>query len=129
MMAQSLDFGAGDRAAHDYRRMVRAVDDAVAVLGLEVAAGATGIAKADLRRMLDGRNGRRLPADVAAVVADRVGAGCYRDAILDAVRSLFGLHRPESDADYAHRLEAALLKFGEPGADMLARCRREARRG
>ena len=128
MMAQALDFGPTDRAAHDYRRMLRAVDDAVAAMGLDCAAGATGIPKADLRAMLDGRNGRRMPADIAAVIAERVGAGTYRDAILDAVRSMFGLHKPEDDAAYVHRLEGALLKFGEPGVEVLSRCRREARR-
>lgn len=129
MSALSLDFGPTERAANEYRRMVRAVDDAVAALGLEIAAGACGVPKADLRGMLDGRNGRRMSAEVAAVIAERVGPGSYRDAILDAVRSMFGLHAPEKDGEYIHRLEGALLKFGEPGGEVLARCRREARRG
>lgn len=129
MSSLTLDFGAADEAAREYRRFVRAVDDAVAVMSLDIAAGACGIAnKSDLRAMLDGRNGRRLPADVGAVIARRVGTGEYQDAILDAIRGMYGLYAPESDAAYAHRLEGALLRFGEPGANVLAQCRREARR-
>jgi hypothetical protein len=112
-----------------YRRLVRAVDDACDAVGLGVAAAAAGVRDTDLRGMLDGRNGRRLPAEVAAAVADVVGAGALRDAITTAVRELFGLVEPESDRDYIHRIEGALLNFGAPGADYLARCRREARRG
>lgn len=129
MSSLTLDFGAYDRTAREYRALVRAVDDAVAVLTLEVAAGAAGLSnKSDLRAMLDGRNGRRLPTDVAAVIAERVGAGIYRDSILNAVRAMFGLHQPESDALYIHRVEGVLLRFGEPGAAALAQARREARR-
>lgn len=111
-----------------YRQLVRGVEDAIAVLGLDVAAGATGVAKSDLLAMTSGRNGRRMPADVAAVIAARVGSGVYRDAITAAIRELFGLVQPENDAEYAHRLERTLLRFGEPGADALAQARREARR-
>ena len=121
-------FGFYADPGRSYRQLVRAVEDAIAVLGLDVAAGATGVGKSDLLAMISGRNGRRLPTDVAAVVADRVGVGAYRDAITAAVRELFGLVQPESDAEYAHRLERTLLRFGEPGADALAQARREARR-
>lgn len=121
-------FGFYADPGRSYRQLVRAVEDAIAVLGLDVAAGATGIGKSDLLAMVQGRNGRRLPTDVAAVIADRVGHGKYRDAITGAVRALFGLVEPENDRDYAHRLESVLLRFGEPGASALAQARREARR-
>lgn len=128
MSSLMLDFGAADGAARAHRDLVRATDDAVGVLGLEVAAGAVGASKSDLRAMLDGRNGRRLPTDVAAVIARRVD-GSYRDHVLAAVRALFGIEAaPESDRDYIHRIEGALLRFGAVGEAELARCRREARR-
>ena len=128
MTPTSFDFGAADRASHEYKRLVRAVDDAVAVLTLDVAAGACGVSKSDLRAMLDGRNGRRLSTEIAAIVAERVGPGQYRDAILDAIRAMFNLYQPEDGERYALRLEMALLGFGEHGREELAKCRREARR-
>jgi hypothetical protein len=79
--------------------------------------------------LIDGRNGRRLDTRVAAIIAERVGAGIYRDAIVRAIKELFGLFEPENDREWAHRLEGALLCFGQPGAEKLAQCRREARRG
>ena len=95
----------------------------------KVAAGAVGASKSDLRAMLDGRNGRRLPTDVAAVIARRVGAGVYRDRIITAIRALFDIaDPPENDRDYVHRLEGAMLRFGSLGEAELAKCRREARR-
>lgn len=121
-------FGFHADPSRAYRDLVRAVEDAIAVIGLDVAAGAVGVGKSDLRAMLDGRNGRRLPTDVAAVIARRVD-GSYRDHVLAAVRALFGIvDAPESDRDYIHRLEGALLRFGAVGEAELARCRREARR-
>lgn len=129
MSSLMLDFGAADGTARAYRDLVRATDDAVGVLGLEVAAGAVGVSKSDLRAMLDGRNGRRLPTDVAAVIARRVGAGVYRDRIIKAIRELFDIaDPPENDRDYVHRLEGAMLRFGALGEAELAKCRREARR-
>ena len=111
------------------KHLLRAVDDAVGSLGLGVAAGAVGLKDAQLRDMIDGRGGRRLSPDIAAVIASRVGDGALRDAILEAVRELFGLHQPEDDVNFIHRLKGALLRFGEPGAEMLRQCRKEARRG
>lgn len=121
-----LEFTPSER---DYNAFVRAVDDACRVLTLPIAAGAVGMREGDLRAALDGRNGRRLDAKVGAVIAKRVGPGIYRDAIAAAIKELFGLYEREADGPYAHRLEGALLSFGAPGAEVLAKCRREARRG
>ena len=131
MIAQSLTFSPSALVAEAYRKMVRAVDDAVQALSLEVASGATDIAKPDLRAMIDGRNGRRLPTDVAAIIARRIGPGVYQDAILAAVREMFGVVevKPESDAQYIDRLEEGFLAFGEIGHEALAKHRKAARRG
>jgi hypothetical protein len=130
MSAQSLPLplGSADLIPTWHRRLLRATEDAVDALGLSVAAAAAGVRDTDLRGMLDGRNGRKLPTEVAAAIAQRV-TGDLRAAILDSIRGLFGLHEPEDDAAYIHRIEGALLTFGAPGGEALARCRREARRG
>ncbi len=111
-----------------YNALVRAVDDAAKAMGFSVAAGAVGLKSGDLSAMIDGRNGRRMDTKVAAVIADRVGAGIYRDAIVHAIKELFGLFQPDTDQQWGHRLEAALMSFGEQGSAKLAQCRREARR-
>jgi hypothetical protein len=131
MMAPPLDFGAAAVVGEAYRKLTRAVDDAVTALTLEVASGATDVAKADLRDMIDGRKGRRLPTDVAAVIARRIGPGRYQDAIFAALREMFGAvdASPEPDALYIDRLENALREYGARGRETLAQCRREARRG
>jgi hypothetical protein len=131
MIAPGLDFGAAAHVSDAYRKLTRAVDDAVTALTLEVASGATDVAKADLRDMIDGRKGRRLPTDVAAIIARRIGAGRYQDAIFAALRDMFGASDPSPEADepYIQRLEEALLEYGTHGAETLTRCRREARRG
>lgn len=128
MTALPLENVSADQVRRDNRRLVLAVEDAVAVLGLGVTAGAIGGTATGLRDTLDGRNGRRLPVEWAAIIAERVGPGSHRDAILVAIKSMFGLVAPDSDAEYIHRLEQAFARFGEYGTDVLARCRREARR-
>lgn len=130
MIAQPLAFSASVEVAESYRKMVRAVDDAVQALSLEVAAGATDIAKPDLRAMIDGRNGRRLPTDVAAIIARRIGPGAYQDAILAAVREMFGAVdiKPEADGPYIDRLQDGYAEFDEMGRSALARHRKAARR-
>jgi hypothetical protein len=130
MSAGSLDYGAAEAVADAYRQMVRAVDDAVMALTMEVAAGATDIGKTDLRDMIDGRKGRRLPTDVAAIIARRIGPGRIQDRIHEALRDMFGIANRvvEPDGPYIQRTEAALLAFGVQGWAALALCRRQANR-
>ncbi len=111
-----------------YSALVLAVEDACKVLTFPVAAGAVSMRDGDLRAMLEGRNGRRLDTKVAAIIAERVGAGIYRDAIVRAIKELFGLFEPMNDREWAHKLEGVLLTFGTPGADALTKARQEARR-
>ena len=98
-------------------------------MGMGVAASACGLkTSAQLREMIDGVNGRRMSTEIAAIIAERVGPGHLRDAILDAIRGMFGLHQPEADKPYIHRLEDGYDDFGEMGAKKLAEIRKAARR-
>lgn len=128
MSALPLENCSADQVRRDNKRLVLAVEDACAVLGLGCAAGAVGCTSQALRDALDGRNNRRLPVEWAALIAERVGAGAARDAILAAIKSMFGLIEPDSDADYIHRLEQGYAAFGAIGQAELSRHRRESRR-
>lgn len=117
-----------ERAEKFYRRYVLAVGDAVQAITLGVAAGACGVRSQDLHDMLEGHKGRRLPTDVGAVIAAMV-SGELRDAIVLALKEMFDLVEPESDAEYIRSLEAGYAKFGEQGGVVLGEIRRKARRG
>lgn len=123
-----LDLSPRERADRLYRRYVLAVGDAVTALGLTVAAGACGLRGADLHDMLEGHKGRRMPTDVGAVIAELV-TGEMRAAIILALKEMFGLVEPETDAQFVHTLEGGYARFGEEGGRVLAELRRKARRG
>lgn len=128
MSTGSLNFPPLARLDELEQKLRKKVANAIAAMGLDTAAGACGLKDSQLSDMVAGRGGRRMSTDIAAVIAERIGPGRYRDDIVAVVREMFALFQPESDGLYAHRLEGALLRFGEPGAEMLAQCRREARR-
>lgn len=128
MTALPLENVSADGVRRDNKRLVLAVEDAVASLTLGVAAGALGTTPSRLRDTLDGRNGSRLPVEWAAVIAERVGPGSLRDEILLLIKSMFGLIEPDSDPEFIHRLEGGYADFGEMGSKQLAKLRREARR-
>jgi hypothetical protein len=113
--------------ASHYRRYVLALNDAVDSVTLGVAAGRCGLRTQDLRDMLDGTKGRRIPADVGAAIQDMV-SGDLRAAIISALKEMHGLVEPESDADYIRRLEDGYSRMGEVGRVELARHRKDARR-
>ncbi len=109
----------------------RALGNAVASVTPSVAAGACGCSAQEVCDALAGR--RRFPGEWAMAIAELVG-GDHCAAILAALLEPFGLRavsadEPESDERYIGRLETALASFGEPGVQVLARVRKEARRG
>jgi hypothetical protein len=129
MTQESLGAGCAMRPVDKaYRRLVLAVSDAVEAVGLGIAAGRCGLRPQDLSDMLAGHKGRRLPTDVAAVVADMV-TGELRQAIQDAIKEMFGMHQPDDDATYIRKLEDGYAWFGPGGSDKLDKIRRAARRG
>lgn len=125
---EALPFSPRQRAERSYKRYVLAVGDAVTALSPTVAAAACGLRPSDLNDMLEGHKGRRMPTDVGAVVAEMV-TGDLRKHIIDALKDMFGLVEPESDADYIRRLEDGFSRFGELGRAELAQHRKAARRG
>ena len=130
MSSLAFDFGSSERTAYYDRQLRRAVDDASQAMGPAQAATACGLkTSGQLREMIDGTNGRRMSTDIAAVIADRIGPGSYRDAIIDAIKGLFGMHQPEADGPYIRRLEDGYSDFGPQGTGELAEIRKAARRG
>src|SRR5690348_2740387 len=54
-----------------HRRLIRAVDDAVAAIGLDVAAGACDARKQDICDALSGRENRHLRSEWVTAIANR----------------------------------------------------------
>lgn len=128
-----LDFGAPERRRHVAAAIRRAVNDAVDSVGLGCAAGACGCEPPELREALDGKRGRRLPLEWAIAVCDVAGAS-YRLAVFAAILGPYDLEprpaRPMTDAEYARHLEDMVRdQLGAVGGDVVARAKREARRG
>jgi hypothetical protein len=121
-------FSPRQRTERAYKSYVLAVSDAVTALSPTVAAGACGLRPSDLNDMIEGHKGRRMPSDIGAIIAEMVG-GELRQAIIAALKEMFGMVEPESDADYVRRLEDGYAQFGEVGRGELARHRKAARRG
>lgn len=117
-----------DKVRGDNLRLLAAVNDAVASMGLGTAAGACGVKPNVLRGALDGAGGRHFPTEWAAIIAARVGDGVLSNRIRQAIKALFGLHEPDTDPQYIHRLEQGYGAFGAIGGAELARHRRESRR-
>lgn len=121
-MTQELDFGTLERARSARRAVVRAVEDAVAMLSLSVAAGACDMRASDLRDALDGRNGRRLDLEAVLAIALRA-PGEIRLRIWQALAdALFA--KPRSPEEELAELRLAVVEqFGQAGA-ALVRARR-----
>lgn len=60
MSPEHLDFGVKHEASQIERRLRRALDDIVDTIGLGIAAAACDIDRPDLRKALDGKDGRHL---------------------------------------------------------------------
>lgn len=132
MSSIPLDFGVKARRQQMARDLRRTVNDATNSVGLGCAAAACGCDPSDLREALDGKRGRRLPLEWAIAVAD-VAGGSYRAAVFAAILEPYDLTakpaRPMPDGEYVVLLEAILSDLGQVGEELLARARREARRG
>lgn len=121
-MTGELDFGTLERARDAKRRVLRAVDDAVGMLTLSVAAGACDMRASDLRDAIDGRNGRRLDVEAVIAIALRAPAEVQR-RIWDALNEVLG-DRPKSPQEELAELKLAVVEqFGQAGA-ALVRARR-----
>lgn len=127
MTALELDFGFDSAAELADRKVRRAVEDAVSVLSLSVAAGACGCTAAQLRDALDGRNGRRLSSDWVMRIARKVG-GDYRDRIMDAQNEFMDPGAAATDQAFIAALIEGYAGFGEFGAQQLAAIRRRCKR-
>lgn len=128
-----LDFGRSDRLGRAARNVRRALEDAIAALGLSVAAGACDCTPAELSDAVSGRKGRRLPIEWVQAIA-LASAPSYRDPIVAALLEPLGLvaaaPRPLDGEAYSALLEARVREqLGPAGAGVVADARREARRG
>jgi hypothetical protein len=133
MTTESLDFGMKDRVARASRSVRRAVEDAVAAIGLSTAAGACGADAPRLSDALAERNNRRLPMEWVVAIA-HVAPVELRDAILEALLAPFNLRvcagKPLSDAEYIALLEREIAEeHGASGARTIAGAKKAARRG
>lgn len=117
-----------DKVSGDALRLLAAVNDAVASMGLGTAAGACGVKPNVLRGALDGAGGRHFPVHWAAIIAARVGDGALSNRIRNAIKALFGMYESDTDPQYINRLEQGYAAFGAIGQAELARHRRESRR-
>lgn len=118
MTANPLDFGLHWSAEEDHRAILRVIDDAIAQVGLDVAAGACRADAADVRNAVSERNGRHLRVRWAQAIA-RIAPLETRIEIARAFVGPLGLDvvpakelTPEQKIE---RLTGALRGFGEQG--------------
>lgn len=127
-----LDFGRSDRVSRASRAVRRAVEDAVAALGLSVAAGACECTPAELSDAVTGRKGRRLPFEWVLAIAMVAGPD-DRQRIAAALLEDLGLvpaaPKPLDGEAYSALLERRVAEqLGPAGAAVVRESRREARR-
>jgi len=130
MTQEPFDFGLIHRCDDAHRQLVRALNDAVAQLGLLVAAGACGCDPADLRKALDGDRGRYIRSTWPAKIAS-IAPAETRDRIARALVAGLGLDISPNRPRTAHERLAALqqrvaAELGSAGARIVDE---EIRRG
>jgi hypothetical protein len=136
MSTQPLDFGPKERVTRCARALTRAVEDAVAAIGLTPAAGACDTTAAELSEALAGGRGkraRRMPMEWVIAIA-MLAPVELRDAIFESLLAPFNLRvcagKPLSDAEYIALLEREVAEeHGASGARTIATARKAARRG
>jgi hypothetical protein len=110
----------------------RAVEDAVAALGLSVAAGACECTPAELSDAVTGRKGRRLPFEWVLAIAMVAGPDDRQRiaaALLDELGLVPAAPKPLDGEAYSALLERRVAEqLGPAGAAVVRESRREARR-
>jgi hypothetical protein len=123
MTQERFDFGRSDRIARAFRQVLRAVDDAVDAIGLDVAAGACDCAKSDLAKTLAGAEHRHLRVEWLMAIAD-ASPDPFRTRIFDALLAWQGLsicvQKPLTPEEKNARYERMLVeRFGPAGAELV----------
>lgn len=123
MSQESLNFGREDRVSRAYRRVLRAVSDAVDAIGLLVAAGACDCAKSDLLAALADREHRHLRVEWLMAICD-ASPPDFRARIIAALVDWQGLAvipvRPLTAEEKLERLEARLVeRLGSVGKQLV----------
>lgn len=112
MTQAALDFGRSDRIERAYRRVLRAVADAVDAIGLTQAAGACDARRSELSDAISGREGRYLRVEWLLAICD-VAPPDYRQRIVAALVEWQGLSvqpaRPLTPEEKLERLRARVL--------------------
>lgn len=123
MTQEALDFGRGHRIAVAYRKLVRALGDAVDAIGLVQAAGACDARKSELNDALQMRDGRYLRVEWLMAITD-IAPPDYKRAIIDALIAWQGLSvvpmRPLTPEERLARLEQRIAtELGAAGQKLV----------
>jgi len=123
MTQQGLDFGRADRLSRAYRKVLNAVADAVAALGLDVAAGACDARRSELSDAISGRENRYLRVEWLMAITDKA-PDPFKSAILTALVDWQGLSllvpRPLTPAEKLARYERILCeRLGQAGVEII----------
>lgn len=118
-----IDFGIKDRVQRADDEVVRVVNDAIATVGLSVAAGACGVLSSRLKEYTSARGGRHLPYEFAIAIGIVAGRE-YQRKIADAMVRAFDLKScPIVELTPEQRLarleERVTRRFGEAGAEIV----------
>lgn len=128
MMQESLDFGRSHRVAAAYRKVLRALNDAVDAVGLLQAAGACDARKTELHDALADREGRYIRLEWLLAICD-IAPADYRARIVTAFVEWQGLAvipvKPLTAEEKLARLEQRLIaKLGAAGQEIVEENRR-----
>ena len=123
MTQQGLDFGHGDGLSRAYRKVLRAVDDAVDAITLATAAAACDCRSSDLAKVLAGEENRYLRVEwIMAIGA--VAPVFHRTRICEEFAAWLGFAvlpaRPPTPEEKLARLERLCIeRMGAAGAELV----------
>lgn len=127
-MTKEMDFGMAARLAAARKCLFRKVDDCIDAIGLEVATGASGARRQDLRDALSDREGRRFPVEwgwAIALVAPEPLRAAVGECLVEALGYGIAPIRPLTAEEKLARLEYRIAaRFGAAGAELVEENRR-----